>query len=116
MTAPDFTQDFLIELGDAALAREGKTTANSEILFRCPFPDHDDVHPSARWSALKATFYCDICQTGGGALQLATLLGIDRPKGMGGGGRKSTPPKQHCNTATLRMHPRRLRRSQAASG
>ncbi|MDQ3442295.1 MAG: hypothetical protein M3490_01615, partial [Chloroflexota bacterium] len=71
MTAPDFPQDFLNELGDAALTREGKTTANSEILFRCPFPDHEDVHPSARWSVLKGTFFCDICQEGGGALKLA---------------------------------------------
>lgn len=98
MTAPDFPHDFLIEISDAALAREGKTTAKSEILFRCPFPDHEDVHPSARWSVLKGTFFCDICQAGDGALKLATLLGIDRPKGMGGGGRKSTPPN---NTATL---------------
>ncbi len=51
--------------------REGR-----EVRFRCPFPDHADAHPSARWNPETATFYCDVCKLGGGALKLARLLGL----------------------------------------
>ncbi|MDQ3656390.1 MAG: toprim domain-containing protein [Chloroflexota bacterium] len=100
MTVPNFPSDFLPSLNEAILKREGKKAGKDRILFRCPYPNHEDRHPSCRWDSAKATFYCDICGDGGGALDLADLLGMDRPEGFekGGGGRKNTPSD---NTATL---------------
>ena len=50
--------------------REGR-----EIRFLCPA--HPDTRPSARWSPAKATWYCDVCQQGGGWRDLARRLGLD---------------------------------------
>ena len=58
--------------------RAGQTLPNGEVRFRCPCPDHPDEHPSARWSPEKGTWFCDVCKEGGGWMQLADLLGINR--------------------------------------
>ncbi len=59
--------------------------------IRCPFPDHEDVHPSWRWDFIEGRFYCtcgtgdlfDVIQQirGGGFIDAlrfsASVLGID---------------------------------------
>lgn len=66
--------DLLRDLGAAVESRGGRKEGR-EVRFRCPFPDHADAHPSARWNPETATFYCDVCKLGGGAHKLARLLG-----------------------------------------
>jgi len=61
---------------NVVMEREGRCEGR-EIRFRCPQADHEDRHPSARWNEEKATFRCDSCNRGGGAIELAKLLGID---------------------------------------
>lgn len=85
MTTPNFPPAFLDEIDRAVLARDGRPEG-SEIRFQCPAPDHEDVHPSARWSLAKGTWRCDGCGEGGGALDLAGRLGIEKPERQGGGG------------------------------
>lgn len=65
----------------AVLARRGKVEGN-EIRFRCPYPErhsHGDADPSARYNPLKNCWTCDVCGAGGGAPDLAALLGIEVP-------------------------------------
>jgi hypothetical protein len=31
----------------------------------CPFPDHDDAHPSWRWDAEKRRWFCTCAEKGG---------------------------------------------------
>ena len=57
----------------AVLQRQGKREGN-EIRFLCPC--HDDHHPSARYNPQKQTWYCDVCQAGGGIKDLASQLDI----------------------------------------
>jgi AAA domain len=57
--------------------REARRRPHHEVVFRCALPGHEDVHPSCRWNGRKATFYCDVCGKGGGALELAALLNVD---------------------------------------
>lgn len=98
MTSIDFPVEFVGALTSEAMNRKGTLNSKGEIVFQCPFPDHNDVnHPNARWNEAKATFYCDLCGKGGGALKLADLLGIQRPEKRGEGG-SMIPPN---NTATL---------------
>lgn len=74
-----FSPDFLADLESVVVSREGRTIANGEIRFRCPSGSHEDRNPSARWNMSKQVWRCDSCGKGGGALDLADLLGIARP-------------------------------------
>jgi hypothetical protein len=93
---PDFPGDFLKSIDRAVMSRSGSPKGD-EITFRCPIEGHEDRHPSARWNTRKAIWRCDVCKDGGGALNLADRLGIDRPEAKGGA-RLSYPSS---NTATL---------------
>lgn len=78
-TATILDPTLIAALNIAAEERDGRIERN-ELRFRCPFPDHADEHPSARWNAAKGTFFCDTCKKGGGAIEFARLLGIELPK------------------------------------
>lgn len=69
--------DFLESLTVAIEARSGKHNG-AEIIFTCP--SHEDEHPSARYNVKKAVWTCDPCGAGGGALDLAKLLGVCLPE------------------------------------
>ena len=74
------------ELADAITRacedRAGRPLAGGrELRFRCPAAGHDDRHPSARWHPDKQVWHCDACGAGGGAIDLARLLGL--PLGPG---------------------------------
>jgi hypothetical protein len=97
MRRADFPPDFLAAIESAVLARDG-TPERNEIRFRCPGEGHPDEHPSARWNREKAAWRCDACRAGGGALDLADRLGIERPRRRGGGG--DFPSGITRNTAT----------------
>jgi putative DNA primase/helicase len=62
------------ELERVLLSRLGRREGN-EVRFRCPA--HEDTHPSARWHPGKQTWFCDVCQIGGGWRDLAARLGVD---------------------------------------
>ena len=79
MSAAGFPTDFLDRLAAVVEARDGKRKGQ-EIVFTCPNPGHEDTHPSARYNVKKAAWTCDACGAGGGALDLAKLLGIDLPE------------------------------------
>ncbi len=64
---------------EAAIARRDGRKDGAETRFRCPNPNHADAHPSARWNPNKATWCCDVCGEGGGALDLAKRLGLELP-------------------------------------
>ncbi len=76
------TPDLLQDVNVAVESRDGRKEGR-EVRFRCPFPDHPDAHPSARWKPDTATFYCDVCKQGGGSLKLARLLGLQPQTGTG---------------------------------
>ncbi len=60
--------------------REGRPISGGrEIRFRCP-THQPDAHPSARWNPERAVWRCDACEAGGGAIELADLLGVDRDR------------------------------------
>ncbi len=81
MIAADLPADFLAEVNRAVKNRDGKATdKKGEVVFTCPFDGHTDHNPSARWNPKKLTFYCFVCAEGGGILDLADLLGIERPE------------------------------------
>ena len=65
---------------EAAIAKRDGRKEGAEVRFHCPNPDHTDTHPSARWNPDKATWYCDSCGAGGGAVDLARRLGLDLPE------------------------------------
>ncbi len=48
---------------------------------RCPAPDHEDVHPSAK--AYGASWYCFSCGAGGSIIDLAAALYGLQPRGTG---------------------------------
>ncbi|MGH2531567.1 MAG: AAA family ATPase [Thermomicrobiales bacterium] len=75
----DFPSAFLDAIDRAVLGRDGKRE-RGEFRFRCPAEGHPDEHPSARWNREKATWYCDACTAGGGALDVAERLGVPRPE------------------------------------
>lgn len=66
----------LIAAIDDALAAHGSRRFGREQRFRCPLPEHEDRHPSARWNGAKGVWFCDVCVGGGGAVDLARRLGI----------------------------------------
>jgi hypothetical protein len=43
----------LDQLEAAVLDRDGEPLPSGEVQFRCPLPDHEDIHPSARFNAEK---------------------------------------------------------------
>ncbi|MGD0764803.1 MAG: hypothetical protein ABR978_00655, partial [Dehalococcoidia bacterium] len=65
---------------EAAIAKRDGRKEGAEVRFRCPSPDHADAHPSARWNPDKATWCCDVCKAGGGAVDLARRLGLEMPE------------------------------------
>lgn len=69
----------IIEAVTRAIETQGaKTTPGGrELVLRCPTPEHEDRHPSARWNPSKGVWHCDSCHRGGGAIALARLLSID---------------------------------------
>lgn len=66
----------LIEAIENAIAEREGTLRGAETYFLCPCPAHDDDNPSARWNAEKRLWYCDVCATGGDAVDLARRLGL----------------------------------------
>ncbi|HEV3075175.1 MAG TPA: CHC2 zinc finger domain-containing protein, partial [Thermoanaerobaculia bacterium] len=76
---PDGAQLAVIERALAArqARREGR-----ELRFLCPA--HEDRRPSARWNRDKQTWFCDVCQAGGGWRDLAARLGLELPAAAGG--------------------------------
>ncbi len=92
------------------MVRQG-TPKGEEIEFQCANPEHPDVHPSARWNRSKATWRCYVCGVGGGALDLADRLGIEKParQRREAGGGMTTPPNepatvQHSPGCTLAVY------------
>jgi replicative DNA helicase len=73
-----FPPAFIQAIDAAVLARAGKPE-RGETRFRCPSGQHEDRHPSARWNREKGTWWCDACGAGGGALDLADRLGVEKP-------------------------------------
>jgi hypothetical protein len=67
--------DLIAAIEDAIQARQPRRAGN-ETRFLCPV--HNDHHPSARWNPRKQVWCCDVCENGGGAVDLADRLGIDR--------------------------------------
>jgi len=71
----------LIRIVEAALALrgwDGQRLRGGEAYFRCPI--HTDESPSARWHPEKHTWFCDVCNEGGGARNLAMRLGLPVPR------------------------------------
>src|ERR1700726_2169094 len=64
------------------LDRSGRREGH-EIRFLCP--EHDDSHPSARWSHSKAVWFCDVCHAGGGWRDLSRRLEVDLGGAVSGG-------------------------------
>lgn len=65
----------IIAAVEAEIWRRGGKKKGQEVWFLCPV--HDDHDPSARWNPDKQTWYCDVCNKGGGALDLARRFGIE---------------------------------------
>lgn len=68
--------ELVASLTAAAEARNGRRKG-ADIVFTCPSGEHKDRNPSARLNVSKATWYCDVCGNGGGALDLAQRLGVE---------------------------------------
>ena len=77
MIITDARRALLDQLEAAVLDRDGESLPSGEVQFRCPLPDHEDAHPSARFNTEKGAWFCDVCGVGGGAYDLAERLGID---------------------------------------
>ena len=60
---------------ESALSCRGGRREGSEIRFLCP--EHDDHDPSASWNSQKGVWFCQVCQAGGGFIDLASRIGID---------------------------------------
>ncbi len=61
----------------AVIATRGASAIGNEVRFRCPYPDHYDEHPSARWNPEREVWFCDACGRGGGVRKLKALLGLE---------------------------------------
>lgn len=97
--------DFIAAITTAVMGRQGKQ-ARDEITFTCLNSAHPDKHPSASWNPAKGLWSCHVCHYeketgGGGALHLAKLLGVEKPRsGRGGGGSSSSrKPFEHSHTS-----------------
>ncbi len=66
---------------ERALAARQARREGPELRFLCPA--HEDRHPSARWNREKRTWFCDVCQAGGGWRDLAARLGLELPAAGG---------------------------------
>jgi putative DNA primase/helicase len=75
---PDRAQLAAIE---HALERRRARREGRELRFLCPA--HEDRHPSARWNPDKKTWFCDVCQVGGGWRDLAARFGLELPAAAG---------------------------------
>ena len=79
MTLTQFPSDFTAQLERAVWARKGEAIrGGQEIRFCCPA--HEDEHPSARYSPSSLIWHCDVCQKGGGAIDLADRVDVARPR------------------------------------
>lgn len=79
MTITQFPTDFIANVERAVWAREGAAIkGGSEVRFLCPA--HPDKNPSARYNTEQKVWRCDACGAGGGVLDLAEKLGIERPR------------------------------------
>lgn len=66
----------------AVLERGARQLRNDEWRFPCPESTrhrNGDAHASCRWNREKATYHCDVCGAGGGAVDLARRLGVQLP-------------------------------------
>jgi KaiC/GvpD/RAD55 family RecA-like ATPase len=74
----------LRERVEQAIQQRGVKRKGGELYFRCPRSANHangDANVSARWNSEKGTWFCDVCNIGGGYKDLAELLGIQAPKG-----------------------------------
>ncbi len=85
------TADAFAVLESALFARAGEL-GGGEIHFLCPA--HDDHDPSARYHPEKRTWFCDACQAGGGAKDLAKRLGVPEPEIAAANGRGKPDTEQ----------------------
>src|SRR5581483_566053 len=63
----------------AVIARGGKLEGD-EYRVRCVRPEkhrNDDANPSMRWHPERAVCRCDVCDFGGGAVDVARALGVE---------------------------------------
>ena len=97
-----FSPDFIDALDRAVREREGQDD-NGEVRFRCPAPEHADVHPSAMWNREKGAWRCWSCKAKGGALDLADRLGIPKPRRGHHRGEGTPIPSQ--TSATVQQAP-----------
>ena len=69
--APDAWRDRLVGHEFELLARLGVDwPQHGRRHIRCPFPDHEDRHPSWRWDSERAAWFCTC---GGGDLISAVM-------------------------------------------
>ena len=79
----EFAASFIADLERAVMNRSGRQRGE-EIKFRCPLEGHEDNIPSASWNMRNHTWYCHACKVGGGALDLAERLGVEKPERSAG--------------------------------
>ena len=76
----DFPASFISTLTRAVELRHATPIQGGrELRFQCPTPEHEDQHPSACWNPESAVWRCHVCGAGGGAIDLARLLGVPLP-------------------------------------
>jgi hypothetical protein len=97
--------DFLDHLDAVVRQRNARPSSNGEVRFTCPESDkhnNGDAHPSARWNRDKATWFCDVCAIGDGAVDLARRLGVPLPERANPWqrGGQGIPPKTHAHLHT----------------
>lgn len=79
MTITQFPTDFIANVERAVWAREGAAIkGGAEVRHLCAA--HPDKNPSARYNTEQKVWRCDACGAGGGVLDLAEKLGIERPR------------------------------------
>jgi len=64
----------LISTIESAIADRQPRREGRETKFLCPA--HNDHHPSARWNHEKHVWFCDVCDAGGGYIDLARRLDL----------------------------------------
>ncbi|MBI2863135.1 MAG: hypothetical protein HYX94_01045 [Chloroflexi bacterium] len=62
---------------EAAVMQLDGRKSGAEIRFLCPA--HADHRPSARYNPAKQAWFCDVCNAGGGLMDLANRLGVATP-------------------------------------